>query len=303
MKINFMNPVYYLLISLSFFGSCIKEGMIPCPTYTSRVKVVVASGNDTEINTIDLYLFRIDGSLVEKIGNVILNEWVGLDYPDEGALSIVAFANSAVYEDVICNDHLNESSIALRASQEFDSKLLYDAPGDVFWGNITVENNPLFSEENEIRIIPIVSKINIKVDRHREYTKQLLHLADLPMPEDFTFVVGTKHISVDFMGATCGTPVYYHGKDVVLNTSGCEVGPFNMFSSELGEEVTIYMYHGKTLIDTITEAVYQTRSTAKLRLTAYNGKLLEVYINYQTGMTVALQNTNWLEGGQFWKDF
>lgn len=132
MKISFTNPAYWILISACFLCSCIRDGMTPCPTSNIKVKVVVAPGSDAEIKTIDLYLFRTEGSLVEKISNVNLNEWTVLDYPNDGNLKVVALANSSYYDEVICNNYLNESSIVLKPSHEFDSKLLYNAPGEIF---------------------------------------------------------------------------------------------------------------------------------------------------------------------------
>ncbi|WP_029902705.1 FimB/Mfa2 family fimbrial subunit [Prevotella sp. 10(H)] len=312
--INYIIKGFFLLaISPCLFCSCIRDGIDECPDYGCRIKVVLEAlaeipfAEDTDIKIIDLYIFDTDGYLIGKVNNVRFNEWVNINYKESGKLQIVAIAN-ATNEDVILSEIPNnctmaETALLLRPSLEFNSNLLYNAPGEIFYGSVTVNNNPLVAEERELPIHPIVSKINIKLKGHRHYTMQLLDLSELPADEDFTFVIQTRHLSVDFQGNPCNSPVSYHGKNILSYQGICEIPTFNMLSTDEGEEVAIYVYHKETLVDVVSETTLATRNSDKAPLTVYNGKLLEVYINYQSGITVSLQNTNWKEGGLMWKDF
>jgi len=310
---NILQRFFLLAISLYLFCSCITDGINECPTYTCRIKVVpeilaeIPFPEDMDIKIIDLYIFDTGGCLIGKVNNVSLNQWVDIDYKQSGPLQVVAIANASD-EDVILpeipnNCTMAETAFILRPSIEFDSNILYNAPGEIFYGWVTVNNNPLATEEKELPIRPIVSKINIKVKGHQHYAMQSLDLSELPTDEDFTFVLQTKHLSIDFKGNPCNTPVFYHGKNILSYEGICEIPTFNMLSTYAGEQIVIYIYHKETLMDVVSEATYATRSSHKAPLTVYNGRLLEVYINYQSGLTVSLQNTNWKEGGLMWKDF
>lgn len=313
MKAYFRKLTLFLLAGVCLLSSCIKDRIENCPDYTTRVKVVVTNlpdtetPNDSEINSIDLYVFNTEGELIEKREDILLNNWVGLTYPNAGKLQLIAVANTA-NENVIVtntedNSHITTSSITLTSSYEFDSKLLYHAPGDIFLGNIIVENNELISEEKELPISRIVSRINVKVKGHKEYATLVLGLPVLPADDEFTFVVETKHFSVDFLENRCNTPVHYYTKNILSSADMCEVSTFNMFSSLEGENVIVHIYHNDTLIDTISEAISEAEGNTTSSLISYSGKLLEVFINYQAGLTVVLQNTNWWEGEWLWKDF
>jgi len=267
----------------------------------------IQSLDDTDIKTINLYVFNTGGHLVGKVNNVHLNEWVDINHKESGALQVVALANASDQEVILSqtNDNcmITETAFFLKPSSEFNSSLLYDAPGEIFYGSVTVNNNPTITEERELPIHPIVSKINIKLKGHQHYAMQSLGLPMLPADKDFTFVIQSKHLSVNFQGNPCNTPVSYQGKNALSYQGICEIPTFNMLSTNDGEQVVIYIYHKQALVDTVSEATFATRSSHKEPLTVYNGRLLEVYINYESGITVSLQNTNWKEGGLMWKDF
>jgi len=268
---------------------------------------VIKSPDDADIKTINLYLFDTDGRIVGKVDNVHLNQWVDINYKQTGPLQVVAIANVSNEEVILSETPVNctmaEKAFLLRPFGEFNSGMLYNAPGEIFYGAVTVNNNPMVNEERELPIHPIVSKINIKLKGHEQYAMQMLGLSGLPVDNDFTFVIQTKHISVDFRGNPCNTPVSYHGKNALSYQGICEIPTFNMLSTYNGERVIICIYHKETLLDVVSETTLATRSPEKAPLTVYNGHLLEVYINYDAGITVSLQNTNWKEGGLMWKDF
>lgn len=313
MKAYFRKSTLFLLAGICLLSSCIKDGIDDCPDYTVRVKVVITglpdteTPKDSEINSIDLYVFNTEGALIEKREDIYLNEWIGLNHPNAGILQVIAVANTVngkvLVTNTADNSHISASSITLESSHEYDSKLLYNTPGDIFLGDVTVNNDELISEEKELPISRLVSRLNVKLKGHREYAKYILSLPSLPDDGEFTFVVETKHLSVDFLGNRCNTPVYYYTKDILTSDEMCEVSTFNMFSSLEGTNVIIHIYHKDTLIDTISEAISLTDGNNTNSLISYSGKLLEVYINYQAGLTVVLQNTNWWEGEWLWKDF
>lgn len=309
---HIIKPYFLVCISLFLLTSCLRDGEKECSAYITRVKVVIGTlpgtvmPEDTEIKDINLYIFNNTGYLIGKIENVELNEWIDLNYPNDRGLYVAALANASDGDvnlsDPSGNYHLTGSAFMLKTSRLFDSKELFTSPGEIFYGNIAVNNNPDEQEERQLPIFPMVSKINIKVKAHQEYAMHLLNLPALPAINEFRFVLQTKHITVDFMGNPCGSPVYYDSKELVSYEDICELPTLNLLSTPAGEEVIINLYHNETLIDVISGTT-QINSRNISPLITKNGQLLEVYINYQSGITISMQNPNWQEGGLLWKDF
>jgi len=262
---------------------------------------------DTDISKIDLYIFEEDGRLMGKMHDVAFNQWVNIYFKGAGKLNIVALANATNDEVTLSGvpgtSTITQNAFTLKASQPFASYQLYNAPGDIFFGSVEMDNDENNPENKELPVRPLVSKINVKLKGLQNYAMQTFKLTEMPSDKDFTFVIRTKHLSYDFRGNPCNTPAYYKGKEIVSYEGISEVPTLNMLSTPTGEQVVIYVYHKDRLMDTISETTYATRSSGKVPLTVSNGKLLEVYVNYQSGLVVSLQNPDWKEGGLMWKEF
>lgn len=303
-----------LVFCTLLLNSCIKEGLGNCPdNITCNIRVVIdkqsgaSLADDSDIKHIDLYVFDNDGYMIDKIDYMQLNKWLRVDYPSKKNLQFVAVANvgeSVVLstENIFMSDHISDCSIILKDLEEFKSSLIYQSPDDIFWGIITMSNNGMESENIELPVNRIVSSLNLKVKGIPEYTMHLLDLPYLPDEDDFRFIVETRQKAINFFGNGCGTTVRYGG-NITKSDGICELSTFNMFSSVNGEEVKIYIYYKDILVDLITEAEVSTRNSGVGKLLAYNGKLLEIFVSYQSGLQVILQSVNWWGNETLWKDF
>lgn len=266
---------------------CIKSDLNDCPDIMS-IKVVLeatATGDSdipttpADISQLNIYVFDADGTYL-GVHPAQIDQYIELDYPNAGKLQLVAMANvnpvNVAVTSFLSGNKLTAGSISLLKNKIVNNVQTYFAPSDIFWGIITIDTTPTTRGGAVIKhILPIkriVASVNVKV--------RGLHLKTGATSDDndFSVMVGTNRNAVTFGGTTIPlNPVVYAPTGTFTGNDTYEVPAFNILSSALDEPVTIYIYHGNTLIDTVT--TYIDPAPGGL-LSVRNGRQLEVRILY-----------------------
>lgn len=298
----FLRPLSLAFMLPFILTGCVNEDLSDCFSIpTIMVQVVAPAGADpvdsSDIKNMTLYVFDKDGRF---IGTHIArpNETIALNYPDAGSLQVVAVANPSTTNETVTSfsagDRITAGTITFKQFKNDFSTAVHTSLSDLFWGMAGVVNDRSSQEHVILDITRITASVNIKIRGLQEYagTKD----------ENFTVVVSTDYNTVDFLGVPSGTDTNFIFEDGVFSTvnsySQFEIPTFNTFSSATGTNITVRIYHNGALIDTVT-ADEQGNP-----LTTYNGRLLEVRINYTGtgGVTVTVINADW--GDKLvWKDF
>ena len=271
------------VMTLGGFSSCTKEDWSRCPDIVPGIKVVPANLygvtiDPADIKTVTLYVFDSDEQFLGKVPAAV-GQVTTLNFPNAGALKVVAVGNAADgsgnetvsnFNDDGCTQ-LSHGLISLVGATRAAAH--HHSPCDLFWGDVSVDNDGETEEEKEIPMRRIVSSVNIKAVNLKDYAGVSDH--------NFHYEVTTDFNRVDFRGQPSGNSVMYKPANCRVTSGNVFESPtFNMISSQAGQPVAVEIYHnGDTLIDTIT------KDSDGNALTAVNGKLLNVHIDY-TGRSI-----------------
>ena len=280
-----------MLLLLPFMVSgCIKDNMDDCYKFPAILALAEATVGGTPVNLQDvqdvvLYIFDQDGKFLDRIV-VSINERTELDYPDATNLTIVGFANVSETNELITqltlDSYEQDGKITLKKLQDYLSQPIYNSPSDIFWGEIDILNDRKAGETTTLSVKRIVSGVNVKIRGIKEYVSAT--------DEDFRIVVSTDYNAVNFEGdAERGGANYMPagGTFSSQSPSQLDIPTFRILSTLQGSPVTVKIYYKNVLVDTVT------KDSDGNPLIAYNGKLLEVRINYIGHVTVTIRTSEW----------
>jgi Protein of unknown function (DUF1812). len=302
MKIEYVRhcigSVFLFILLPLLIAGCLKEDMSNC--YTPVLIRVVAEApqgadpiNPQDVNHVALFIFDKNGNFIDKLTGQI-GQIFELNYPGEENLSIVGLANITDTNEKVTqfSNGMPETDgkILLIEMQEYLAQAIYNSPSDIFWGEIDVVNDKS-GITNVLPVKRIVASVNIKI----RGLKELLQTNN----EDFKVVVSTNFNAIDFDGHPEGSNTNYlpaGGKFQIQSPSQFDIPSFRILSSESGSPVVLKIYHNNQLIDVVTKDANGNP------LLCYNGKLLEIRVNYIGNIEVSIINGQWGKETA-WKDF
>ena len=279
----------YLVLLLWVWAGCTKENLDDCEQLPGiRAVTYAPSGSEPvhsqDVGTVMFYVFDEDERFLETF-SAALNETVLLDYPRAARLHVVGLANTEN------GNPKTEGVITLRYLRDYLSMPVYDAPADVFWGEVQCINDRKAGSVTNLPITRVVSSVNIKIRGLKEYRQ----VED----EDFKLVLSADYRGVNFYGQPQGGPANYMpiGTFVSQDPSQYNVPNFRIISQAQGSPVVLKIYHKNELIDS-----FSADSNGQPFM-AYNGKLLEIQISYTAYLSVSIQIHSEWDKESYWKEF
>jgi len=279
-----------LLLLLFAISGCIREEESGCYKFPAIQAVAEAPVGGTPVDPQDVqdvvfYIFNQDGIFLDRIISTA-NVRIELDYPGATSLIVVGIANVSETNESITqltsDSHEQDGEISLKRLQDYLSQPIYNSPSDIFFGEVDIVNDRKTGVITTLPIIRIVSGINIKMRGIKEYVNAI--------DEDFRIVVSANYNTVNFDGDAKGSGANYMpvgGTFSSQNPSQLEFPAFRVLSTSQGNPVTVKIYYKNSLIDTVT------KDSNGYPLMAYNGKLLEVWINYTGYLSVTIRTSEW----------
>ena len=288
----------YLIALLWVWAGCTEENLDDCEKIPGIRAVTSAPAgadpvNPSDIEALVFYVFDQDELFLGTI-SAALNETVLLDFPQARRFFVVGLANvSNAYESVTVfdsGDPGSKGAITLKHLREYLSSPIYDAPSDIFWGEIKFANDRKAGSVTILSITRVVSSVNIKIRGIKEY----LQVDD----EDFKVVLSTAYNGLNFHGQPMGATTGYMpaGSFVSQTPSQYNVPNFRIISQAQGSPVVLKIYHKDVLMDTIG-----ADSNGNPFMT-YNGKLLEIQISYTAYLSITVQIHSEWDKESYWKE-
>lgn len=291
---------------LSVWG-CTKEDLTEClnPVLNIKAYAVVDGGeeevDDTVISDVSLYVFDEQERFLEYIPCGI-RETIALDFPQHKRLHIVSWGNSRCgnlyFPQLKVGTPMSEGFVGLfpadgassqSAAGLFSSRVggdCYTSPDDLFYGKTTldVEGMTTTSQSILLSIRRKVASCNVTMVGLQDKFK----LTDEELAE-VSVNVRETHSTIDFYGRFGGAGAGYRPVGG-LNDKGHHITPtFNLFPSVPGEFMTIEIYCADTLLATIAA------DDSGTKLTAQEGKLLNVLVVFSNQLSVEIKTTPWGE--------
>ena len=294
---NLLKRLCLAVASLLVFSGCIKDNINYCTYPSIRVVAVAPVGADPidphDVQQVVFYVFDQNEKFIDKF-TAPLNVCVRLNYPDERNLYVVGLANvddASVLVSRLCpGAPMSDGLVSLKQLHDYLSQPIYASASDLFLGEMCITNSLTSEKTFDLPMKRMVAGVNVKIRGLKEFA----HTSD----EDFRVVVSTDHNAFDFYGNLFGANTNYLPGGMFLShtPSRYETSGFNIIAEPKGPPITIKIYHGNKLIDTIN-----ADSDGNL-LTARNGWILEVRIDYIGSVKVTIINAQWgVES--VWKDF
>lgn len=282
---------------LAIMTGCIAEDMSDCGWTSARVRVVSgASRADSDINGVTLFVFSQTEGYVGR-HTAAVNEVVELGYPKKGSLSVIAIANHDDNRETVTASSTTGSMdggvISLVEKGQHGEMPIYSSPSDLFFGTVLHPNSGKKRHETyDVEVFRIVSSMKVTINKLRDKN------SDPEGNAEYSVVVRTKNRSFDFYGNTSGEEIGYKPSGEFEGNKDYFVIPsFNMISSAAGENVTVEIYKDDELVDTIAE------DSDGEPLKAYNGRLLDIYIDYSGSLSVSVDLNGWGVETAWDKDF
>ena len=296
----------YLLKSVCLLGllagalSCsVDEDMSDCD-FTAKVRVVHhdrdVSFSDCE--TVTLYVFDKEGAMLEE-REVRVGELTELGYPYHGELQFYALGNA---QDGV-NEKLNNGAAGKPEERGIDliekprmrmtladiQHTFYAHPSDLFLGSENAPNTRKKRDEiTEVPIYRVVGSARITIRSIKEYLQA--------ETDDFSVIILPRYNTVSFRRQPAGGIIAMAPQGSFVEADEYVVPAFNFLSSTGGEEVEVRVYYQGELVETVTHDRYGDP------LVAYNGKLLDILIDYGAYVSVTITINPWgVEN--IWKDF
>lgn len=284
-----------LIVSILMTQSCIREDLQCAANASITVTVRIADGSGSTddgsiINNIVLYIFDENEKILET-RETQLDKAEVLSYPNAEKLTVVAWCNtlsgSVNVTSFDNNERLGNGMISLK---EVASSGIYQIPDDIFYGSRQVINNRQIDEHAILYVTRVVGSMNITVRNLKKYAG----FDD----NNYSFIVGTTPINIDFTGRYSGggasfiPPAAFNAQNEFITNT------FRLFPSA-DEQFSVKILHDDTLVD----EVLTDNDGNPLRIVT--NKTLNLLIDYTdlSNISVAIKTTEWNETYQWSKIF
>lgn len=295
---NLFRTLYFLGLLLCICSCSVEEDMEDCD-FTAKVRAVLPGTrfDNLKVDKVTFYVFNSAGTLLETRQSE-LNKIEEFFYPYEGELSVYVLANdkdginetvNAAPGGIYEGSCVNLIEIAPTTGVPNQNYAVYNHPSDLLLGDESAPNSIL--NPNHVTDVPIhliVGSACITMRKAKEYFNAT--------SDDFSFLILPRYHCVNFDRTTVGDIIAMKPAGSFVKADEYEVAPFRFFSSTHGEPIAVYVFHEGTLVDTITTDRYGEP------LVSYNGKLLDMLIDYSGNLTVSVQIMPWGEK-YTWKEF
>lgn len=282
-----MLPVLLFMAFVSV--NCTKEDLSGCkPGFPLQVKAFDADDNEVGTETVKdvtLYVFDKDKAFLDT-REVILSEYITLDYPDHEHLTVVAWGNSRQGQQTMPaleeGDPLETAFVSLIQTRTILP--VVGSPDDLFYGTMDIQ-----AGETSAKVLPVRRKTSGVVVTAR-YLREFVGSAE----GEFRYVLRKSTDKLDFYGKPNGTDVSYSPDAAFDNTGDFVSSIFNILSTDA--DIKIDIYHRGVLKTTII-----SDSEGK-PLRAVEGRLLNVFVNFKGDVSVDVKVTDWGKK-EIWKEF
>lgn len=276
-------------------AGCTEENMEDCLNGSLNIKVVTAelSGHDpldpSCIDKATVYIFDGDNTMVGG-KEVEIDKVTPLDDTGADKLHFVAIGNvnDGVNEKLTScqvSDLIGTGRISLIEKGSYKEHTLHNCPSDLFWGCKTAEIEKSRKERViEVPVSRVVSSAKITMINIKQHIRDLGY----SNPDDVYVVVSTNHKTIDYNGNPSGGVAAYNPSGNYKSDKEFVVPAFNMISSGQGEEVSVHIYSGGQLIESITPLTHPGTP-----LKAYNGKLLNILIDFTGTLSIQFEVSQW----------
>lgn len=284
-RFNNMKLSFYILFLIFVFSGCIKEDLSDCPTTTYRLVVQTDPSDDVlqrATPTVVLFIFDENNRLLDY-RNTSPGVVMELTYVGHSKLNAVAWAN--------IDAQVNVTSLSSQTPLENARVQLIDRT-ELSGGNYALSPNDLFHGKKELDLSlntqdqPDVLMIGRKVAAIRIVAKHLKEYVGTD-DNDFTYRVKGSKNTFDFNGNLMGDDRSYL-PDCSFSENDEFIAPaFLVFPSQTGQNVSVDIYKGATLIHTI-----DTDGNG-LPIKTEEGKLLELVVDFSAGADVGITIKDW----------
>lgn len=268
--------------------------------FTCKVRAVLydKSLSASEVESVTLYVFDSDGKLLEERQSE-LDKLEEFNYPYAGPLDVYALANahSGVNETVVAApngkyDGSCVSLIPLPAGNPYYAgynSTSYKQPSMLLLGDETAPN--YVQQPDVITDVPIhvmVGSVRVTIRGIKEY----LDVTD----DDFSVLALPRYDCLYFDRTQHGNQIAIEPSGAFVGADEYEVPAFRFLSSTAGEAIVLHIFHKDELVDTVTT------DRDGNPLVTYNGKLVNVLLNYGAYVNVSVKVMPWDEV-YTWKEF
>jgi hypothetical protein len=156
--------------------------------------------DDSDVSDVQLYIFNASDILTEVRHTQINKEE---KIVNKEVVHCVAFANITEHLDVlpltVGVSTIDDACVDLRAAGHFGEHSVYDYPGDIFWGSVSVAAAASTEGVVELPIMRKVSGVYIEASGLKDYIIKQMNIAE---PEDskITMLIHDEYNEMDFRG-------------------------------------------------------------------------------------------------------
>lgn len=275
---------FYILFLVFVFSGCIKEDLSDCPT-TYRLAVQTDPSDDVLLRAVPhvvLFIFDENNRLLDY-RNTSPGVVMELNYVGHKKLNAVAWAN--------IDAQVNVTSLSSQTPLENAKVQLIDR-SELSGGNYALSPNDLFHGKKELDLSlntqdqPDVLMIGRKVAAIRIIAKHLKEYVGTN-DNDFTYRVKGSKNTFDFKGNLMGDDRNYLPESSFNEQNELVAPAFLVFPSQTGQNVSVDIYKGTTLIHTIdTDGNGSPIRTEE-------GKLLDLVVDFSAEAKVELIIKDW----------
>lgn len=284
-KFRFIPGILYSMFTLLLLSGCIAENTDDCFKGIPLKVNLPADIPQETIKDITLYVFN-DKDLLLDILPVNITEPVLLKYPDIPTLHCVALYNTQdgtmLVSPLNTGDSCSDGFISLmpfistRAEQS-----IFTSPTDLFYGELEIENNTTsnHSEEQFMDISRMTASMIITL----RGLQRLTGTDD----RDYSLVIRETGSRMDFSGNYGGPPASYSPAMNLAANKDFEVSMFRLFPTMNGSELTIDIYHDRSLLKSIKA------DGSGNPIVPVVGKTTNLLLNFEGSVGVEIEVADW----------
>lgn len=294
-KFRFFPGILSFMFPLMLLSGCIAENTDDC-FKGILLKVNLPAGISQEtIKDISLYVFDDKDLLLDEIP-MDNSEPVILNYPGIPNLHCVAWCNlqegTMFVNPLKKGDPLSKGFISLKPSVSTREtvKNLYASPGDLFFGELKIENNAASyqAEEQSIKVNRTTASMNITLRGLQKLTGTTNN--------EYTLIIRETSSRIDFNEHYGGEPASYSPTMNLAANKDYVVPAFQLFPTPDGNGLTIDIYQHTSLLKSI-----KTDGEGK-SIVPVVGKTLNLLLDFGGTASVEIALTGWGET-YVWKEY
>lgn len=275
-------------VTVIMMSSCTKDDLSSCYTpYSLTIQVSVApeQSDRQPVQSAVLYVFdthtgTLLGQHMVSKQDIDNRKEIILDYKNNNELTVVCWGNTGNMLAPITNTGtLNDLKITLQSANGIAA-----SPNDLFFGTTRIDQKADTRTQpyavRELSIERIVSSIVIKTKHLKEWMGTTSN--------DFHYVVRQTQSVLDFNGLISGPLVGYIPQGIFNDvTKDFITNVFNVLPSTDGNVIEVDIYHGNTLVYTLS------KDENNHPIKAVRDRLLNIVIDFGARMEVNVNLTPW----------